>query len=103
MPLNLLTTCNDFVVVNQGTIPRFVDGKATGEIDGIRLELFDASLLDRIVAKVPGNALPFEAEKVEGQQVHISLANPCFSFYVTNNSQLAISIKADGYKVIEKK
>lgn len=101
--MNILTGCNDFIVVNQAVITKYVDGKPTNEVDGIRLELFDATLLDRIVVKIPGNAVQFEQDKVEAQQIHISLVNASFAFYVTNTSQLGISIKADGYKVIEKK
>lgn len=103
-PLSLITSNNDFIVVSQGLTFKYgPDNKPTTEVEGIRLELFDGKLLDRIVVKIPGKSeLPFAQEDIEAQKVHISLINATFTPYVTNNGQLGLSIKAEDFKDLSK-
>lgn len=103
-PLTLITPCNDFVVVTQNLVYKYGnDNKPTTEVDGIRMELFDNKLLDRIVVKIPGKTeLPFMQEDIENQKVHISLVNATFTPYVTGTGQLGVSIKAEDFKDLSK-
>ena len=103
-PLTLITPNNDFVVVSQGLTYKYgEDNKPTTEAEGLRLELFDKKLLDRITVKIPGRViLPFEQEDIDAQKVHVSLKNATFTPYVTNKGQLGISIKAEDFTDISK-
>lgn len=103
-PLTLITSNNDFIVVSQGLTFKYgPDNKPTTDVEGIRLELFDGKLLDRIVVKIPGKTeLPFVQEDIEAQKVHIGLVNATFSPYVTGNGQLGVSIKAEDFKDLSK-
>lgn len=98
MPLSILTECNDFIVCSQAMVSKYVDGKPTGETDGAKLELFDSKLLDRLNVKIPSAELPFTQNEVEAQEVHINLINPTFGVYPTGNGQIALSVRADGFK-----
>ena len=99
-PLTLITSNSDFIVVSQNLTYKYgSDNKPTTDVEGIRLELFDGKLLDRITVKIPGKTeLPFTQEDIENQKVHISLVNATFTPYVTNNGQLGVSIKAEDFK-----
>ena len=103
-PLSLITSNNDFIVVSQNLTYKYgSDNRPTTDVEGIRLELFDGKLLDRIVVKIPGKTeLPFMQEDIEAQKVHISLVNATFSPYVTGNGQLGVSIKAEDFKDLSK-
>lgn len=103
-PLTLITSNNDFIVVSQGLTFKYgPDNKPTTDVEGIRLELFDGKLLDRIVVKIPGKTeLPFMQEDIENQKVHISLVNATFTPYVTGTGQLGVSIKAEDFKDLSK-
>jgi len=98
-PLTLITPNNDFIVVSQGLTYKYgEDNKPTTEVEGLRLELFDKKLLDRIIVKIPGRIiLPFKQEDIDAQKVHVSLQNATFTPYVTNKGQLGISIKAEDF------
>ena len=102
IPLSIYTDAIEFTVVGQSLVQKFVDGKPTDEIDGVKLELFDASKLDRFVVRVPGTSLPFKDEVVESQSCKISLINPTITPYVNYSNRLDASVKAEGYKEIKK-
>ena len=102
IPLSIYTDAIEFTVVGQSLVQKFVDGKPTDEIDGVKLELFDSSKLDRFVVRVPGTSLPFKDEVIESQSCRVSLVNPTITPYVNYANRLDGSVKAEGYKELKK-
>ena len=102
IPLSIYTNATEFIVVGQSLVQKFADGRPTSEVEGIRLELFDPTKLDRFNVRVPGASLPFKEESIEAQSCKVSLVNPTITPYVNNANRLDGSVKAEGFKEVKK-
>ena len=102
IPLSAYTSSNEFVVVGQSLVYRYEGEKVTDVADAVKIELFDPSILDRFVVKIPGSTLPFKEDAVESQSVRVSLINPTISPYVNKMNRIEYSVKADGVKEMKK-
>ena len=102
IPLSIYTDATEFTVVGQTLIQKFVENKPTGEVEGIKLELHDATKLDRFTVKVPGQALPFKEDAIESQTIKVSLVNPTITPYINHVNRLDGSVRAEGFKELKK-
>ena len=111
IPLSCYTPSTEFVVVGQSEILKFEDNRPTGEISGVKLELFDSELLERLDCKIPNDALPFKDDAVNSKSIKINLVNPTVTPYgelkrdkkgEVKSITILGSIKADGYKEVKK-
>lgn len=102
LPLSVITPTTDFVVCGQRKC--FIygdDNKSTGEVEAIKLEVFDGHLKDRFEVKIPGKTeLPFDEEKVYGMELHINLINPTLTMY-SKGKEVVLSIKAEDWKNVK--